>query len=109
VALLLERACCPLASHFNWYDFGRGGILRTRETTWIGFREKRSPSNMTTIMPESQALRNAVKWISSELQEESHLALNDLIQQAILRYDLSPLEAEFLARFYQSGEAKDQS
>ena len=61
---------------------------------------------MTTIMPESQTLRKAVKWISSELQEESHLALNDLIQQAILRYDLSPLEAEFLARFYQSGEAK---
>ena len=64
---------------------------------------------MTTIMPESQTLRNAVKWISSELQEESHLALNDLIQQAILRYDLSPLEAEFLSRFYSSGEAKDQS
>ena len=64
---------------------------------------------MTTIMPESQTLRNAVKWISSELQEESHLALNDLIQQAILRYDLSPLEAEFLARFYHSGEARDQS
>jgi hypothetical protein len=65
--------------------------------------------SMTTIMPESQALKNAVKWISSELQEPSHVALNDLIQQAIMRYDLSPLEGEFLARFYHSGEAKDLS
>ena len=61
---------------------------------------------MTTTMPESHNIKSAVKWISSELQEESHLALNDLIQQAILRYDLSPLEAEFLARFYQSGRSK---
>ena len=36
---------------------------------------------MTTTMPESHNIKSAVKWISSELQEESHLALNDLIQQ----------------------------
>ena len=55
---------------------------------------------MTTTMPESHNIRSAVKWISSELQEESHLALNDLIQQAILRYDLSPAGSEkFVTRF----------
>jgi hypothetical protein len=62
---------------------------------------------MTTVMPESQALKSAVKWISSELQEESHLPLNDLMQQAILRYDLSPLEAEFLGRLYRPDKAQD--
>jgi hypothetical protein len=95
--------------NLNKYDWAGGELSPNCQRKWIGFREERSLSNMTTTMPESHNIKSAVKWISSELQEESHLALNDLIQQAILRYDLSPLEAEFLARFYQSGEAKDQS
>jgi hypothetical protein len=56
---------------------------------------------MTTVMPEGEGIRNALQWISASLQEESALSLKDLIQQAILRFDLSPLDAEFIARFYQ--------
>ncbi len=56
---------------------------------------------MTAIMPEGEAIRKAVKWVSAALQEESALPLKDLVQQAIIRFDLSPLEADFLMRFYQ--------
>lgn len=59
---------------------------------------------MTNIMPEGEAIRKAVKWISAASQEEPAPSLKGLIQQAIVRFDLSPLEADFLTRFYQKGE-----
>jgi hypothetical protein len=59
---------------------------------------------MTNVMPEGDAIRNAVKWISAAWQEQPSPPLKDLIQQAILRYDLSPLEADFLTRFYQKSD-----
>jgi hypothetical protein len=59
---------------------------------------------MTNIMPEGDAIRNAVKWISAAHQEQPAPPIRDLIQQAILRFDLSPLESEFLARFYQKSD-----
>jgi hypothetical protein len=58
---------------------------------------------MTTILPEGDAIRNAVKWITATLQEESPPPLRKLIEEATLRFDLSPLEAEFLTRFYDKG------
>lgn len=59
---------------------------------------------MTNIMPEGDAIRNAVKWISAASQEQSAPPIRDLIQQAIMRFDLSPLESEFLTRFYQKSD-----
>jgi hypothetical protein len=59
---------------------------------------------MTNIMPEGEAIRKAVKWISAGCQEVPAPPLKELIQQAIVRFDLSPLEADFLMRFYQKGE-----
>jgi hypothetical protein len=63
---------------------------------------------MTSVMPEGEAIRSAVKWISASLQEAQPQPVKKLIDQAILRFDLSPLDGEFLARFYQSGAPKEQ-
>ena len=56
---------------------------------------------MTTIMPEGEAIRRAVKWISGELQEDPNKSIQILVNDAVLRFDLSPKEAEFLTEFYR--------
>ena len=56
---------------------------------------------MTTIMPEGEAIRNAVKWISGKLQEDPNKSHQKLINEAVLRFDLSPKDAEFLTEFYR--------
>jgi hypothetical protein len=59
---------------------------------------------MTTIMPEGEAIRRAVKWISGELQEDPNKSIQILVNDAVLRFDLSPKEAEFLTEFYRKGK-----
>ncbi len=52
-----------------------------------------------TIQPEGEILRKAVKWVSEERTYNPQLSLNQLIESAGLKFDLSPKDAEFLARF----------
>jgi len=59
---------------------------------------------MTTVMPEGEAIRKAVKWISGELQKDPSKLLQKLVGDAVLYFDLSPKEAEFLAAFYRKGK-----
>ena len=59
---------------------------------------------MTTIMPEGEAIRRAIKWISGELQEDPNKSIQILVNDAVLRFDLSPKEAEFLTEFYRKGK-----
>ncbi len=56
---------------------------------------------MATIMPKSENLRQAVKWISAILKEEDENGIAVLIQKAALRFNLSPREEDFLRSFYQ--------
>ncbi len=60
---------------------------------------------MTTIMPEGEALRKAVKWISAEISEHPDKSVQKLVNEAVTRFDLSPKDTEFLMSFYRkSGE-----
>jgi hypothetical protein len=59
---------------------------------------------MTTIIPEGEAVRRAVKWISGELQEDSNKSIQALVNDAVSHFDLSPKEAEFLTEFYLKGK-----
>ncbi|HVO68142.1 MAG TPA: hypothetical protein VMT12_16830 [Syntrophales bacterium] len=61
---------------------------------------------MTAIMPEGENIRKAVKWISGELQENPSKSLQKLVNEAVLRFDLSPKDAEFLTSFYRK-DSKD--
>lgn len=58
---------------------------------------------MATIMPEGEALRRAVKWISAELDGDPHQSVQKLINDAVTRFDLSPKDSEFLISFYKKG------
>ena len=56
---------------------------------------------MSTIIPEKQAVKNAIKWIS-EQQEQEAGGLNKLIFAAISKFDLNPKDSDFLINFYKS-------
>lgn len=56
---------------------------------------------MPTIMPEGEAIRKAVKWISNNLQDDPNKSVQKLVNEAVTRFDLSPKEAEFLTDFFR--------
>ncbi len=58
---------------------------------------------MATIQPKGEQLRQAIKWISAERQENEDQAIPQLIEQAALRFNLSPKDEEFLRSFYKEG------
>jgi hypothetical protein len=53
---------------------------------------------MTTIQPEGDSLRKAVKWIAEEQKAGASKTRRQLIDDACLKFNLTPLEAEYLAR-----------
>lgn len=56
---------------------------------------------MATIIPKGEILRQAIKWISGELQGDNPKDIPLLIQDAALRFNLSPKDEEFLVNFYK--------
>ena len=54
---------------------------------------------MTNPLPEGENLRKAVKWISNERKTDPDLDPGVLAEKASVRFDLSPGDSEFLARF----------
>ncbi|MGD0277927.1 MAG: hypothetical protein ABSC11_01340 [Smithella sp.] len=55
---------------------------------------------MATIMPESEHVQKAIKWVSISLEEKDSQPLKKLIDNAILKFDLSPKDSEFLMKFF---------
>lgn len=53
-----------------------------------------------TIQPEGEDLRKAVEWISLERQENPAQPLGKLVEKACLKFDLSPIDAAYLQRFF---------
>ena len=53
---------------------------------------------MTTIIPEGDDIRKAVQWISEERQNNPDKKIADLVEDAALRFDLSPKDSEALIR-----------
>jgi hypothetical protein len=60
---------------------------------------------MTTIQPEGESLRKAVKWISDERTYGAEKTLLKLIEEAGLKFDLSPMDAEYLINFFRKEES----
>ena len=55
---------------------------------------------MHDLLPDGDDLRRAVKWISGNLQEDPDQPVQPLVQEAIFKFDLSPLDADFLIGFF---------
>ncbi len=61
---------------------------------------------MATIQPQGEDIRRAVKWLSEERVAFPDKKINELISEAGRKFDLSPLEEEFLVRCLQEQQAK---
>ena len=51
------------------------------------------------IQPEGEDLRKAVKWISSQRENDPDKALAALVEAAGLRFNLSPKDETFLMKW----------
>ncbi len=58
---------------------------------------------MPTVMPEGANVRKAVQWISN-IRQEVNKPLPILIEQACMRFNLSPKDADFLNRFFRESQ-----
>ena len=57
---------------------------------------------MTTVQPQGEDLRKAVKWISEERRYgPATKKLPLLIEETCLKFNLSPKDAEYLIKFFQ--------
>jgi len=52
-----------------------------------------------SIQPKGEDLGKAVKWISEKRKHEHVKDLKQLVDDASLKFNLSPKDAEFLSRF----------
>jgi len=61
---------------------------------------------MATIMPDGEEIKQAINWISAQLEEKNNEPLSMLIEDAVFKFDLSPKEADFLTRFFGKRNAE---
>ncbi len=53
------------------------------------------------ILPGGDGLRSALKWLSERRLEEPAAPRGKLIDEAALRFDLSPVEVDFLLQSWR--------
>jgi hypothetical protein len=58
---------------------------------------------MSQIQPEGEEIRKAIKWISANLEEGKKKS--QLIEEAALKFDLSPAQTDFLLNFFSKKPA----
>jgi hypothetical protein len=56
---------------------------------------------MPNVQPDSENFRKATQWLLEERRYNPQTPLAKLIETACLKFDLSPLEADFLGRFVE--------
>ena len=56
---------------------------------------------MATVMPESEHVQKAIRWLSANLEENDKQLLQPLIEKAVFKFDLSPKDTEFLMNFFR--------
>ena len=52
-----------------------------------------------SIQPDGEDLRKAVKWVSEERTYSPEKSLRALVEEAGLKFNLSPKDAAFLEKF----------
>lgn len=57
---------------------------------------------MATIVSQSEEIKKAITWVSETLEQNPDQPTHTVIEKAVFEFDLSPLDAEFLMRFFQN-------
>lgn len=58
---------------------------------------------MTTVMPQSELMRNAVAWVNEHLALPG-ASLKKLLDDAGMRFNLGPKEQDFLRDFFSKSD-----
>lgn len=53
-----------------------------------------------SILPEGEQLRKAIKWVSDKRLDNPEAGLPGLVQEACLKFDLSPKDTDVLLNFF---------
>jgi len=56
---------------------------------------------MATIMPEGENIQKAIKWVSVNIEENPNQSIPKLVEKAVFKFDLSPVDTEFLIGFFR--------
>jgi len=59
-----------------------------------------------SIQPKGEDLRRAVKWVSDEREYNSEKEVKTIVQEACMKFDLSPKDADFLLRHLLENKSK---
>ncbi|MBU1229494.1 MAG: hypothetical protein KKA55_13185 [Proteobacteria bacterium] len=63
---------------------------------------------MTTVIPQSELTKRAIDWICEHCGPvTTPAARRKAIEEAAMRFNLGPLEEEFLERFFAANEATE--
>ena len=54
---------------------------------------------MASTLPEGEEIRRAIKWISEMRETQPDRKLSKLVEEAALKFDLSPQQTDFLYNF----------
>ena len=57
-----------------------------------------------SIQPQGEHIRNAVQWVSDTRKYEPETPLSKIVEKAAVKFDLSPMEAEWLQRFVKENK-----
>lgn len=57
-----------------------------------------------SVQPEGEQIRHAIKWISEQRQDGRTGDDKQLVADAALQFNLSPIETDYLQRFIKEGE-----
>jgi hypothetical protein len=60
---------------------------------------------MATIMSESENVQKAIKWISSNIEDNADQPISKLVEKAVFKFDLSPMDSEFIIGFFRKRDA----
>ena len=55
---------------------------------------------MSTVIPEGENIRKAIRWIDEAHQDSPDKKKIKLIDEAGMRFNLTPKDTDFLVRFY---------
>jgi hypothetical protein len=57
-----------------------------------------------SIQPKGEHIRNAIKWVSEERTYHPETPISKIVEKASVRFNLSPLEVDWLERFIKEKE-----
>lgn len=69
-----------------------------------GFVRTERKEIMTTIVPEGENIRRALRWIEEERSLMQDKGIGQFLDEAGRRFNLSPQEVEYLSRFLKTGK-----